>query len=231
MENETSINEICDDVLNYLGYISSSGCKGFDSSSDILNIVNNLDQIKVKLKQNVVDSKVDVKNKGSKCNDCILSGDFINGLGNSNSKIVFICESPDIEKNLMDENNDTGKLFLKMMEAIGITKNDIYITYLLRCTVPEHILPSENDYTLCSSELENEISSIKPSVICALGSNVTRILMKKEGSVSDLRGHFFEYGRSVLYPTFNPSFLIKHSERKKDAWSDLKKLQEKLSEI
>ena len=217
MNNLETLNRSFDEVVSYLNYIKSIGFKGFDSSDDLINIVKELDIIKFK------SLPVEIS-----CGDCNIQGEKIDGIGDKNSKIIFVCESPD---DLTDLNSEASQLFSKMLNSIGISIDNVYITYLLKCKIPQDVIPSNREYKLCFSNIENEIKSISPSLICVLGSTATRVLMKKEGLVSDLRGHFIEFGRSILFPTFHPSYLLKNPAKKKEAWSDLKKLKEKLSDI
>lgn len=219
MSDIDKLNRSFNDLTNYLQFVKSIGFKGFDCSEDVLKTLKSLDIVNL----NYVAESVD-----NSCGDCSLKGEKFDGFGDKRSNIMFISESPD---DLINKSSESSVLFAKMLNSIGLSVDNVYITYLLKCKLPQHIVPLNTEFQHCLQKVESEIKTILPSLICVLGSNATRVIMKKEGLVSGLRGHFIEYGRSILFPTFHPSYLLKNPENKKEAWSDLKKLKEKLSEL
>ncbi|VAX17321.1 Uracil-DNA glycosylase, family 4 [hydrothermal vent metagenome] len=175
----------------------------------------------------------DVMAEVSACKKCELSGTRINtvfGVGNPNADLMFIGEAPGAEEDKRAEPfvGRAGKLLTKMIEAMGLTRNDIYIANILKCRPPENRNPLPAEVELCEHYLTRQIDAIRPKFICALGAVSAKTLLKTKEPISKLRGSFYSYHGTPLLPTFHPAYLLRNPAEKKNAWADLKLLMEKL---
>ncbi len=118
-----------------------------------------------------------------------------------------------------------GQLLTKMIEAIGMTRDDVYIANVIKCRPPENRNPEPDEVAACEPFLFRQVETIKPKVIVALGTFAAQTLLKTTDPISRLRGRVFNYGGAKLIPTFHPAYLLRSPERKRDAWEDLKKAQ------
>lgn len=171
------------------------------------------------------------------CNKCGLAStrkNIVFGDGNPEARLMFIGEGPGAE-----EDNQglpfvgrSGQLLTKMIEAMGISRKDVFIANIVKCRPPENRDPLMEEAQACIGYLRSQIQIINPEVIVCLGSVSLNFLLQPEGKVkpgiSKLRGTWQDfYGYKVL-PTFHPAYLLRNPSKKADAWKDLQKVMVEL---
>ena len=146
------------------------------------------------------------------------------GVGNANAGLMFIGEAPgrDEDAQGIPFVGRAGQLLTKMIEAIGLKRDDVYIANVIKCRPPENRNPEPDEVAACEPFLFRQVETIKPRVIVALGTFAAQALLKTTDPISRLRGRVFTYGGSKLIPTFHPAYLLRSPERKREAWEDLK---------
>ncbi len=147
------------------------------------------------------------------------------GVGNPNSKIVFVGEGPGADE---DEQGypfvgRAGQLLTRMLKALGVRREDVYIGNVVKCRPPNNRAPEPDEVAACSPFLLRQIHSIRPTVVCALGSAAMQTLLKSTGSITKLRGQVFEWEGAKLIPTFHPAYLLRNPRSEWEARADLKK--------
>ena len=115
-----------------------------------------------------------------------------------------------------------GQLLTKIIEAIELTRDDVYIANVVKCRPPENRNPEPDEIATCEPFLFRQVQSIKPKVIVALGTFAARTLLRTTEPISKLRGRFYTYGDAALMATFHPAFLLRSPDRKRDVWDDMK---------
>jgi len=123
-----------------------------------------------------------------------------------------------------------GQLLTKIIEAIGLTRDDVYIANVIKCRPPENRNPEPDEVETCEPFLSRQIEAIKPRVIVALGSFAAKALLKTQDPISRLRGRIYDYRGAKLVPTFHPAFLLRSPDRKRDTWEDMKRVRALLQE-
>ena len=171
------------------------------------------------------------------CNLKNNSKNLIMGDGDINSPIMLIGETP----GGMEENSkscfqgDVGKLLEKMLAAINIKIEKVYLTYSINFRPPEDRKPSAQEIKRYSIFLKEHISIINPQIIILLGSTAMEAVMALNNKVSDERGQWKEIIlKNKTYPlivTFSPSYLIRFPDKKKYSWEDLKKIRQKIKDL
>ncbi|HNX91110.1 MAG TPA: uracil-DNA glycosylase, partial [Candidatus Omnitrophota bacterium] len=121
-----------------------------------------------------------------------------------------------------------GQLLTKIIEAMGLKREDVFIANILKCRPPANRNPMPGEIAVCSPYLHKQIELIKPSVICALGKFSAQTLLATETPITALRGNFYEYRGIKLMPTYHPAYLLRNSSGKKDVWEDMKKIAKEL---
>ena len=167
------------------------------------------------------------------CTLCVLSKTRTNvvpGEGKSNADLMFIGEAPGRDE---DEQGSpfvgrAGKLLTKIIEAIGIKREDVFIANILKCRPPDNRNPLPAEIVKCTPHLLKQIEIIKPKVICALGKFASQTLLNCETPISKLRGNFHDYRGIKLMPTYHPAYLLRNSSGKKDVWEDMKLIAKEL---
>lgn len=167
------------------------------------------------------------------CTRCKLHkqrNNIVFGVGNPKAELMFIGEGPGADE---DEQGipfvgRAGQLLTKMIEAMGLTRDDIYIANVVKCRPPENRNPEEDEIAACSPFLEEQIRLINPKVIVCLGKFAAQTILKTEITISRLRGNFHDRNGIPVMPTFHPAYLLRNPEMKRPAWEDLKMVMDKL---
>jgi uracil-DNA glycosylase family 4 len=155
------------------------------------------------------------------------------GVGNPSANLMFVGEAPGADEDVQGEPfvGRAGQLLTKIIEAIGLTRADVYIANVIKCRPPGNRNPEPDEVATCEPFLAQQIDTIHPRVIVALGTFAAKALLKTDAPISRIRGQVFEYrGGAKLIPTFHPAFLLRSPERKRDVWEDMKKARALLTE-
>jgi DNA polymerase len=147
------------------------------------------------------------------------------GVGNPDADLMFVGEAPGADEDLQGIPfvGRAGQLLTKMIEAINLRREDVYIANVIKCRPPGNRNPEPDEIAQCEPFLFQQIAAIKPKVIVALGSFAAKTLLRTDESISRLRGRIYDFQGAKLIPTFHPSFLLRSPDRKRDAWEDLKR--------
>ena len=166
------------------------------------------------------------------CRNCHLAASRQNvvfGEGNENARLMFIGEGPGADEDATGRPfvGAAGQLLDKMIAAMHLAREDVYIANVVKCRPPGNRVPGEEEAAACMGYLERQIELIKPEVIVLLGGTALHFLLKIDG-ISRLRGRWHEYKNIAVMPTFHPAFLLRKPEAKREAWHDLKLVMAKL---
>jgi DNA polymerase len=147
------------------------------------------------------------------------------GVGNPHADLMFVGEAPGADEDVQGVPfvGRAGQLLTKMIEAMGLSRDDVYIANVLKCRPPGNRNPEPDEIATCEPFLFRQLDSVQPKVVIALGAFAARTLLKTDAPISRLRGRVFDYrGGARLIPTFHPSFLLRSPGYKREAWEDLK---------
>ena len=166
------------------------------------------------------------------CMKCSLGKNrknFVFGMGNPDSNIVFVGEAPGKEEDRqgLPFVGRSGKLLDKILAAINLTRDDVYILNVLKCRPPENRDPSREEIELCEQYLKEQLRIIKPKLIVALGRISAMTLLKTKTSLSDLRNSIHKYEDIDFLVTYHPAALLRNPNLKKFAWEDFKLIRDK----
>jgi uracil-DNA glycosylase family 4 len=165
------------------------------------------------------------------CRRCKLHGlgrrQIVFGVGNPNADLMFVGEAPGADEDVqgMPFVGRAGQLLTKIIEAIDLRREDVYIANVIKCRPPENRNPDPDEVDTCEPFLFQQIDRIEPKVIVALGTFAAKALLKTQDSISRLRGRVYDYRGAKLIPTFHPAFLLRSPDRKRDVWEDMKKVR------
>ena len=154
------------------------------------------------------------------------------GDGNPNARLVFVGEGPgrDEDEQGLPFVGRAGKLLTKIIEAMGLTRQDVYICNVVKCRPPGNRNPEADEVEACEPFLFKQLRSISPEVIVCLGSVATSLLLKmKQPRMGDLRGQFHEFHNSKLMITYHPAALLRNPNFKKPVWEDMKLVLKELN--
>jgi DNA polymerase len=183
---------------------------------------------------------IQLRNKLNSIEDCVLkqnSKNLILGDGNLNSSIMLIGEAPGPEEDISGKSfkGETGDLLDKMLGAINIQRQNIYLSYAINFRPPEDRKPTSQEIKRYSRYVKEHISIIDPKIVILMGSTAMEAVTSITNKISSERGNWKEIIiENKTYPliiTFNPSYLIRFPENKKHSWEDLKKLRKKIEDL
>ncbi|CAM4456547.1 MAG: hypothetical protein LEGION0398_MBIBDBAK_00803 [Legionellaceae bacterium] len=157
------------------------------------------------------------------------------GSGNQQAKLMIIGEAPGASEDQqgLPFVGRAGQLLTAMLQAIGIKREDIYITNILKSRPPNNRDPRVDEVTACTPFLLQQLELVSPKLILALGRISAHFLLKTDTSLGNLRGRFFEYEykKTPLLATYHPAYLLRRPQDKRNAYSDLLLVAKKLAEI
>ena len=163
------------------------------------------------------------------CQRCKLAPTRTNivfGVGAPDAPLMFIGEAPGEQEDLRGEPfvGPAGQLLDRMIEAMGWTRDTVYIANVLKCRPPRNRNPEEDEVAACRPFLQQQIDAVRPRVIVTLGKPAAHLILHTRASMTSLRGRFQEHGDIRVMPTFHPAFLLRKPGHKRDTWSDLKQV-------
>ena len=149
------------------------------------------------------------------------------GEGDPMARLLFVGEGPGREEDRAGRPfvGRAGVLLDRMILAMGLTRERVYIANTVKCHPPENRTPTPEEMEACRPFLEEQIRILRPRVIVALGAPAARTLLKREEGVTALRGRAHPYpedGEILVVPTFHPAYLLRKEREKPKAWEDLK---------
>jgi uracil-DNA glycosylase len=146
------------------------------------------------------------------------------GVGNPQADLMFVGEAPGADEDVQGEPfvGRAGQLLTKIIEAIGLKREDVYIANVIKCRPPQNRNPEQDEVDTCEPFLFQQIDVIKPKVVVALGTFAARALLRTLDPISRLRGRVFEYRGAKLIPTFHPAYLLRNPSSKREVWEDMK---------
>jgi len=171
-----------------------------------------------------------IERRVSKCAKCALHQGRTNtvfGKGNPRTKVMFIGEGPGRDEDLKGEPfvGRSGQLLTKILEAIDLRREDVYITNIVKCRPPQNRDPLEEEVRCCEAYLIEQIDLIKPRLICALGRIAAQWLLGTKEPLASLRNSENFYRGIPVLVTYHPAALLRNPELKRETWEDFKKLK------
>ena len=158
---------------------------------------------------------------------------IVYGVGNPLADLMFVGEAPgrDEDQQGIPFVGRAGQLLTKIIEAIDLQRDDVYIANVIKCRPPNNRNPEPDEIQTCQPFLFAQIDAIRPKVIVALGAFAVRTLLQNnDDAISRLRGRVFDYRGAKLVPTFHPAYLLRSPDKKRDVWEDMKTVRSILRE-
>jgi uracil-DNA glycosylase len=169
---------------------------------------------------------------GPDCSRCKLHAlgrrQIVFGVGNPQADLMFVGEAPGADEDVQGIPfvGRAGQLLTKIIEAIGLSRDDVYIANVIKCRPPQNRNPEQDEVDTCEPFLFQQVDVIKPKVVVALGTFAARALLRTLDPISRLRGRVYEYRGAKLVPTFHPAYLLRNPGSKREVWEDMKLVRE-----
>lgn len=168
-----------------------------------------------------------------KCKLCTTRTNIVFGCGNKNADIMMIGEGPGADEDKQGNPfvGKAGQLMNKAFEGVGIVRDEIYITNIVKCRPPQNRVPEDDEAKACLNYLRNQVILVNPKIIVLLGSTALKNILGKEYSITASRGKWIEKKGILYMPTWHPAALLRDEDKKIEFWKDLKEVVTKYSEI
>ena len=163
------------------------------------------------------------------CEKCELSKTrtyVVFGAGNEQADLMFVGEAPGADEDQQGQPfvGRAGQLLTKIIEAAGLTRDQVYIANVLKCRPPGNRNPKSSEIESCEPYLIRQVMLIQPKVICALGTFAAQMLLRTDAKISNLRGHIHSYHGIKVMPTYHPAYLLRNPGGKRQVWEDIQKV-------
>jgi DNA polymerase len=168
---------------------------------------------------------------GPDCRRCKLHGlgrrQVVFGVGNPEADLMFVGEAPGADEDLQGEPfvGRAGQLLTRIIEAIGLTRDEVYIANVIKCRPPSNRNPEPDEVEQCEPFLFRQIDTIGPKVIVALGKFAAQSLLETSEPITRLRGREYRYRSAILIPTYHPAYLLRTPSAKREVWEDMKRVR------
>lgn len=171
-----------------------------------------------------------------KCNRCPLSKTRTNavfGEGKEENIIMFVGEGPGYNEDRIGRPfvGRAGELFDRMLKAIDLTREDVYIANIVKCRPPNNRNPLENESKTCIEFLRWQVKIIDPDIIVCLGAVAAKNIIDKDFKITKNRGIWYHRGKFNIMATYHPAALLRDANKKKDAWKDFKAIREMYNRV
>ncbi|MBN1946475.1 MAG: uracil-DNA glycosylase [Bradymonadales bacterium] len=167
------------------------------------------------------------------CRRCKLSegrNHIVFGEGDPQARLVFVGEAPGGEEDRKGRPfvGSAGQLLTKMIGAMGLHRDQVYICNVIKCRPPNNRDPEMDEVVACEPFLIRQLEVIRPEVIIAMGRVAAQTLLRVKTPITRLRGRWTRYHGIRLMPTFHPAYLLRNPQAKREVWADLKQVMAEL---
>ena len=197
-----------------------------ESAPEVSQVVSGFSRIGAS--ESLEDIKTEIGPLCMRCKLCNLGrSQTVFGVGNPKARLMFVGEAPGEDEDKKGEPfvGRAGQLLTKIIEAIGMTRDQVYIANVIKCRPPGNRNPESDEVASCEPFLFRQIDVIQPKVIVPLGKFAAQCLLKTMDPITKLRGRQFDYRGTTLIPTFHPAYLLRNPSAKREVWEDMKKVR------
>ena len=228
MKRPADPHSTIDAVKDTLRQMADWGSRGFDPSPETLDTLERW-SAPDKPAEPVAETLEAIRSHLGDCQRCRLSAGrthIVFGQGNPKARLVFVGEGPgaDEDRQGLAFVGAAGQLLTKIIKAMGLTREEVYICNVIKCRPPGNRNPEVDEIQACRPFLERQLTAIGPQVICTLGTFAAQTLLETTAPISRLRGRFHTYNGIKLMPTYHPAYLLRNPDQKRAVWEDVQKI-------
>ena len=168
-----------------------------------------------------------------RCELCRRIHHKVPGQGNASADLMFIGEGPGADEDMQGLAfvGAAGQLLTKMISAMGLTRDEVYICNIVKCRPPQNRTPLPEEAAACLPYLREQVALVRPKVIVLLGATAAKTLLRPDFRITREHGQWEERKGVWFLPTYHPAALLRDESKKRDAWHDLQLVMAKLKEL
>jgi uracil-DNA glycosylase family 4 len=246
MNRKESARIVLDNLRTYIQLYREWGLEGVSVKLPMAIPVGARRAVPLPTTQPIIGSKsaalAALRDEIGDCKRCKLhSGrtQLVFGSGSPDAGLMFVGEAPGEEEDRqgLPFVGKAGQLLTRIIEAMGLKREDVYIANIIKCRPPGNRNPEPDEIASCSPFIKRQIEILQPKVICALGSFAAQTLLGTGQKISQLRGRFHDLpilfsngspsGIKVM-PTFHPAYLLRNPPDKKRVWEDMQMIMREM---
>ncbi len=165
-----------------------------------------------------------------RCKLAPLRTNIVFGSGNPDAELVFVGEAPgsDEDQQGLPFVGRAGQLLTKIIESIGLKREEVYICNVLKCRPPDNRNPEPDEVNSCNPFMKKQLAAIRPKIVCCLGTFAAQTVLQTAAPISKLRGKFFDLDGMRAIATFHPAYLLRSPDKKREVWEDMKQIRAEL---
>lgn len=225
--NSRELLAVFDEVARTLKMQRRMGVRGFDCGQDAIERLTGWGRGLVQHGQSLDAIRADL----GECTRCPLAEtrhNIVFGEGDPHARLLFIGEAPGFEEDKSGRPfvGAAGQLLDKIIAAIHLKRDEVYIGNIIKCRPPRNRDPQPDEIHTCFPFLKRQIAAISPEFICTLGRHAAQTLLETTAPISRLRGRLFEFEGIAVLPTYHPAYLLHNPDQKRAVWEDMKRLME-----
>ncbi|MBM4305568.1 MAG: uracil-DNA glycosylase [Deltaproteobacteria bacterium] len=243
------LKEIYTDLKSYLEYLKSMGVfelplaekkkekdLSLEDSSHIGAIhESSLSYDLKEWSQTEMVSLEEIRSELGDCKRCKLHRTrrmLVFGEGSKKARLMLIGEGPGYDEDVQGRPfvGKAGQLLTKILQSIEIPREEVYITNIIKCRPPQNRNPEPDEIESCHPFLLKQIQTIRPHIICALGTFAAQTLLRTDAKITALRGKVYDFAGIQLFPTYHPAYLLRNPEKKREVWEDMKLIAKALAD-
>ena len=164
------------------------------------------------------------------CRLCETRKKVVFGSGSESARLMFIGEGPGAEedKQGLPFVGPAGELLTKIIQAIDLRREDVYIANIVKCRPPENRDPEPDEVAACRGFLERQVAIIRPDLLVALGRVAAQSLLGNETPIGRLRGRWYTFAGVPMMVTYHPAALLRNAAYKRPTWEDMRQVRDRL---
>jgi DNA polymerase len=225
-----ALQKIAQELRDYLEAQSSLGVDALPPPPEVHQVAAAVPAPGLPLGRPAFTTLEEVRAHLGECTRCKLHqgrNTIVFGVGNPKADLVFVGEGPGAEEDAQGIPfvGRAGQLLTRIIEAIQLRREDVYICNIIKCRPPGNRNPEADEIAACEPFLKAQLAAIRPKLICCLGTFAAQTLLRTREPISRLRGRFHTYEGIPLLPTFHPAYLLRNPHEKRTVWEDMKLLQ------
>lgn len=169
----------------------------------------------------------------TQCGLCKMIHNKVPGQGNPDADLMFIGEGPGRDEDMQGYAfvGAAGQLLTKMINAMGYSREEVYICNIVKCRPPGNRTPTSEEAADCLPFLRQQVALVKPRIIVLLGLTAARTLLRSDFHMSTDHGKWYEKKGVWFMPTYHPAALLRDPAKKRDSWDDLKLVVDKMETL
>lgn len=229
-EKPENVSAITRQIQRHLAYLSGLGLKGVDCRRETLDRIAEWGRPPLPADESAADIAAELKH----CQKCGLAGlttQAVAGCGDPAARLMVIGAWPEPEDGMAGRpfSGRDGELLSRMLKAMDLSRDAVYISYALKCPPPSAHPPQARDLEACRLFLYREIAVVRPEIICTLGDAALQALLGDNALCAKDRGRFHEFKGIALMPTYSPAYLLANPSAKRETWDDMKQVIARLA--